>query len=295
MCQSPECSKRALTTFYNLTKTAQDPEVGCIARWVEVRFTKKKLENFWEKSPKMIFHFYERLRLTFSKKANGDVVFSYTSFVMQCAQDLYGPFDMLGVPCSDDSPCRYGAECNPLTSLCEYSNDHVIACLTENIDSGVAQSLFNLWRIPERYSAERLSEEIQWRFMKNLCTGPGSLAFRYVYQKKKHVCAFGKKSEFFFSFFSELTFPRTHWEYSLDVPQCTDYCTENDIVVRCLSREPDFCDQNSVCDLGSDVWCYREFTLKTVREKNKKKTGLKKKHFRRFYFRCSLFFEINLI
>jgi hypothetical protein len=51
----------------------------------------------------------------------------------------------------------------------------------DGIDPLTAQSLFDIWKIPEYYTNETLKAEFETRFTKPLCTGPGSFAFRYVF------------------------------------------------------------------------------------------------------------------
>jgi hypothetical protein len=97
---------------------------------------------------------------------------------MECSQALFGPFDMPGIPCFDDGDCLYGATCDPVNSICEHTNEHVLTCLLEKIDPVVAQSLFHLWGIPEEVSEDRMKQELEERFIKELCVGPGSLNFR---------------------------------------------------------------------------------------------------------------------
>lgn len=97
---------------------------------------------------------------------------------MQCSKDLFGPFDMVGIECTSSETCLYGASCDMVTKRCVHTEEHVIACLLERIDPLITQSLLNIWRIPEKVSEERMTKELRERFLKNICTGPGSLAFR---------------------------------------------------------------------------------------------------------------------
>jgi hypothetical protein len=61
----------------------------------------------------------------------------------------------------------------------------------------------------------------------------------------------------------EFTGSRTAWVYQVDVPRCSDTCTENDIVVRCLVTDDEFCDPEPLCPLA-DSYCLREFIFQEV-------------------------------
>lgn len=99
--------------------------------------------------------------------------------MFDCATKLFGPFDMWpGITCTSDSECFFGASCNTTFGLCHHTTEHVIDCFLESMDVDVYKALYNFWKIPEEYSSDRMRQEIDARFVRPLCVGPGSMKFR---------------------------------------------------------------------------------------------------------------------
>lgn len=154
-------------------------------------------------------------------QAAGNII-EAKEFIFQCATRLFGPFDMLGVPCSSNSDCFYGAKCDLAHEKCAHTVDHLMACFLEAADKDkiIGQSLFNFWNIPEAVTPEKLDRAIRDRFLKPFCTGPGSLDFR------------------------------AHYDYNLiAATACNDPCTAAGIVVKCLNKDPISCPKDDICSV----------------------------------------------
>lgn len=150
-----------------------------------------------------------------------------TSFVYSCAVKLFGTFEFLGKPC--DNICQ----CNLTTGICIYSIDDYISCVWNEMNEIVPIALVNYWQINSEITKDVFAQEFFSRYVRPMCTGPGSSGFR------------------------------SRYTYLLTLPSCVDDCVRNNVTVQCYTTDSIACPKNKVCPPGSSTNCYRSFQFFT--------------------------------
>eukprot|EP01127_Copromyxa_protea_P016650 TRINITY_DN4986_c0_g1_i1.p1 TRINITY_DN4986_c0_g1~~TRINITY_DN4986_c0_g1_i1.p1 ORF type:complete len:1209 (-),score=173.40 TRINITY_DN4986_c0_g1_i1:45-3671(-) len=196
-CHLSECAEIALEN-YKTTGNVNARETGCSA--------------VWEKSIR-------------------DVVYE-PQLIFDCATKLWGPFDMEGVSCTSNDDCFYGAECDLVHEKCVHDQTHFLSCISLSKVRIIGQLLANHWDMEVLATYEMFVMEVYKRFIKPMCTGPGSTAFR------------------------------PHYDYlPLGNNICEDPCTEENIIISCLSTDEVSCPKDDVCPPFDFTWCARSFTF----------------------------------
>lgn len=144
-----------------------------------------------------------------------------TSFIYSCAVKLFGTFEFLGKYCADNTECP----CNLLTGTCDYTTTDYIDCLWEEMNQMVPVALMNYWMLNRTV----VKDDLIQRYIKPMCTGPGSLGFR------------------------------SHYSYLLTLPTCIDDCVRNNVTLECYTPNTEACPVDDICPPGSSTDCYRRF------------------------------------
>eukprot|EP01127_Copromyxa_protea_P022669 TRINITY_DN8269_c0_g1_i5.p1 TRINITY_DN8269_c0_g1~~TRINITY_DN8269_c0_g1_i5.p1 ORF type:complete len:1542 (+),score=155.75 TRINITY_DN8269_c0_g1_i5:66-4691(+) len=166
-------------------------------------------------------------------KTASEASFSAQKIFWECAVKLWGPFDMTGIPCKTDNDCYFGAACDLVHETCVHDQFHFLACISSPGAAVTGQLLMNLWNAGELLDTETFVNEVTKRFSKPMCTGPDSTVYR------------------------------PHYDY---IPVgdniCSDPCTDQNIVISCLSTDPTHCPKDDICKPFDFVWCDRQFIYK---------------------------------
>lgn len=207
-CSVPQCAQQSFESYLAAAAAIQDPVMGCSA--------------------------------AFNAIAGPAMVDESTAFYKQCRHDILG--DRLeGLSCTFNSDCAVpsapylNGTCNLRTFKCSYSDDDVLLCWARTIDPLIARSLFDLWRISDDVSEERLLSEFNARFVNPTCVGPTGIRFR-----ENH------------NFASEYT-------------SCTDLCYNPAIGLNlqpyCLERDEEYCPVPTECStwIVGYNWCWRQW------------------------------------
>lgn len=201
---SDVCQQQILTLTYLL------PEVGNINN---TECLNKTVNNYIAKYKPRTAYIAEWKQATVNLNSE---------FVYLCARALFGDFEMIGVPCTTNKDCIQNIQC--IQGRCNATITDLKRCWWNAIqDTPTAMALFNHWDSAPSY--EGFFENTD-KYIRTLCTGPGSLGFR------------------------------SHYKYILSLPTCIDECVRNNITILCYDPS---CNKDSICPAGSATNCYRIF------------------------------------